>query len=265
MGLRRNRRVHQRLATGAEIALITIGSATLLIPCRAQQQPSNNVVNRAPDLTERNLSRVAASAAEIKSVLVEDSGLMVEVKRWIAKDATAHGQIVGDKELTADGIFTRLETDVQFRSVVTTLVQQYGYLVPKLNPESDMAKEHLLLVQERTKWIAETQEEERVQARQRLAAAQAASQNGGGQPQGNPRCDSSNSPGCNGSQNGLPASERQFPAENSPSMTSPGNPRNAPAGGANWQWAIAVRNSVSRFKRWTARGLVWIWVSPKLF
>ncbi len=233
MGLRRNRRVHQRLATGAEIALITIGSATLLIPCRAQQQPSNNVVNRAPDLTERNLSRVAASAAEIKSVLVEDSGLMVEVKRWIAKDATAHGQIVGDKELTADGIFTRLETDVQFRSVVTTLVQQYGYLVPKLNPESDMAKEHLLLVQERTKWIAETQEEERVQARQRLAAAQAASQNGGGQPQGNPRCDSSNSPGCNGSQNGLPASERQFPAENSPSMTSPGNPRNAPAGGGD--------------------------------
>ena len=234
MGLTSKCRVHQRLAWGAEIALITIATVTLLVPrVRAQQQPSNNVATQAPDLTQRNLSRVAASAAEIKAVLVEDTGLMVEVKRWIAKDATAHGQIVSDKELSADAIFIRLETDVQFRSVVTTLVQQYGYLVAKLNPESDLAKEHLLLVQERTKWIAETQEEERVQARQRSAAAEAAARNAGGQSQGAPRCDSLNNSGCGGTQNGLPASERQFPAENSPSMNSPGNLPNAPANGGD--------------------------------
>ena len=234
MGLTPKRRVHQRFARGAEIALITIGTVTLLVPgVGAQQQPANNVATQAPDLTMRNLSRVAASAAEIKAVLVEDTGLMVEVKRWIAKDATAHGQIVSDKDLSADAIFTRLETDIQFRSVVTTLVQQYGYLVPKLNPESDLAKEHLLLVQERTKWIAETQEEERVQARQRSAAAEAAAQNAGGQSQGASRCDSSNNSGCSGTQNGSPASDRQFPVENSPSMTSPGNLRNAPASGGD--------------------------------
>ncbi len=48
----------------------------------------------------QNLSRVAASAAEIKAVLVKDAGLMVELKHWVAKDATDHGQIVGDSDLT---------------------------------------------------------------------------------------------------------------------------------------------------------------------
>jgi len=45
-------------------------------------------------LALQNLSRVAASAAEIKGVLVKDAGLMVELKHWVARDATDHGQIV---------------------------------------------------------------------------------------------------------------------------------------------------------------------------
>jgi hypothetical protein len=46
--------------------------------------------------------------------------------------------------LTKDGIFERLESDIQFRSVATALVQQYRYLLPKLNPDSDQGKEHEL-------------------------------------------------------------------------------------------------------------------------
>jgi len=64
-----------------------------------------------PDLTRENLGRVAASAIQIRSVLVKDEGLMVELKRWVAKDATGHGQIISDGDLTDDAIFDRLELD----------------------------------------------------------------------------------------------------------------------------------------------------------
>src|ERR1700683_2529474 len=100
-------------------------------------------------------------------VLPEDAGLMVELKRWVAKDATDHGQIIGEADLTDDAIFNRLETDVHFRSVATQLVQRYGYLSPNVNPQSAAGKEQELLIQERAKWIAQEEEETRTQERQR--------------------------------------------------------------------------------------------------
>ena len=132
----------------------------------AQAQDGANNTSRTSDLTVQNMSRVAASAAEVKSVFLKDPGLMVELKRWVAKDAADHGQIISDSDLTNDSIFERLETDVPFRSVATALVQRYGYLLPKLNPDSAAAKEQELLIQERTKWLAQNQEEELAQARQ---------------------------------------------------------------------------------------------------
>jgi polysaccharide export outer membrane protein len=122
------------------------------------------------DLGRANLSRVAASPARIKAVLVQDAGLMVELKRWVAKDATDHGQIVGQSDLTDDAMFDRLETDVQFRAVATQLLQRYGYLVPKVNPDSAMGQEQLLVLQERAKWLTQEGEEER--AAQRTQQAQ---------------------------------------------------------------------------------------------
>ena len=116
------------------------------------------------DLGRANLNRVSASAAEIKVVLLKDPGLMVELKRWVAKDATDHGQILRDEDMTDDAIFDRLTADIQFRSTATLLVQRYGYLVPKLNPDSDAGKEHELLVQERVKWAAQHAEEGRAKA-----------------------------------------------------------------------------------------------------
>jgi polysaccharide biosynthesis/export protein len=117
------------------------------------------------ELGRENMSRVAASAAQVKAVLLKDSGLLVELKRWVAKEATEHGQIVSDADLTNDTIFDRLETDIRFRSVATLLVQRYGYLLPKLNPDSELAKERELLLEERTKWLAQDQETERAEAR----------------------------------------------------------------------------------------------------
>lgn len=123
----------------------------------------------ASDLGRENFSRVAASATEIKAVLLKEPGILVEVKGWVAKDATDHGQVISDSDLTNDAIFERLESDSQFRSIATTIVQKYGYLVPRVNPDSDLAKEHDLLIAERTKWLAQHQEEELALARQRNA------------------------------------------------------------------------------------------------
>lgn len=128
------------------------------------------------DLGRDNLSRVAASAADIKIVLLKDAGLMVELKRWVARDATDHGQIVREEDLSTDAIFDRLESDVQFRSIATKLVQKYGYLVPKLNPDSDIGKEHELLIQERTKWAVQHAEEERTAAHAKTEQTRAKAQ-----------------------------------------------------------------------------------------
>src|SRR6266849_2148729 len=144
----------------ALIVLACVGTVT-----RAQERASTPA--QASELGRENLSRVAASAADIKAVLLKDTGLLVELKRWVAKDATGHGQIISDGDLTDDGIFDRLETDTQFRSVATLLVQRYGYLVPTLNPESQAAKEHERLVKERTKWLAQVEEEELAADRQK--------------------------------------------------------------------------------------------------
>src|SRR5689334_1034070 len=120
------------------IVLVLVGMWGNLALAQDHQPP----VAQNSELGRENLSRVAASAADVKAVLLKDSGLLVELKRWVAKDATGHGQIISDADLTDDAIFDRLETDVAFRSVATALVQKYGYLVPKLNPESQAAKEH---------------------------------------------------------------------------------------------------------------------------
>src|SRR6266481_8423721 len=121
--------------------------ALACITARAQgRAATSSSVVQGSELGRDNLSHVAASAADVKAVLLKDTGLLVELKRWVAKDATGHGQIISDADLTDDAIFDRLETDVQFRSVATMLVQKYGYLVPTLNPESRAAKERELLV-----------------------------------------------------------------------------------------------------------------------
>jgi polysaccharide export outer membrane protein len=210
---------------------IVIAGFLFLVACcapalRAQQQ--NNDPTKTSELAMQNLSRVAASAAEIKSVLLKDSGLMVELKRWVAKDATDHGQIVSDSDLTDDAMFERLESDVPFRAVATLLVQRYGYVLPKVNPESEAGKERELLIQEKTKWLAQRQEEELAQARQVRTRNQ----------QNNGPCDVQHDNECNEEQ-ARPSSvggPRQEPQQGQPpSRTFPGDslPSNLPNPGGN--------------------------------
>src|SRR5215470_1202478 len=117
------------------------------------------------DLGLQNLGRVAASAAQLKAVLVKDEGLLIELKRWIAKEATDSGQVVEDSDLTEAAIFERLELDLEFRGVATRIVQRYGYLIPMANPESDAAKEKEFILKERARRLVQIEAQEDSRAR----------------------------------------------------------------------------------------------------
>src|ERR1700739_761635 len=107
------------------ISLAVIVAVLFCCPASAQQQADSlrrtseparqDGVERSSDLTQENLGRVAASAVQIRSVLVKNEGLMVELKRWVAKEATDNGQIVEDSKLTDRAFFERLEQDITFR------------------------------------------------------------------------------------------------------------------------------------------------------
>jgi len=143
----------------AGMAILALALACWTATSTAQNQSSSG--NRSTsDLDHLNLSRVSASATQIKGVLIQDPGLMIELKRWVAKDAADHGQIVGESDLSDDAIFDRLETDVEFRAVATQLLQSYGYFVPKANPDSLVGQEQMLLLQERAKELAQQPNEQ---------------------------------------------------------------------------------------------------------
>src|SRR5690349_13754305 len=117
-------------------------------------------VKESSDLAQENLDRVAASAAQIRAVLAKDEGLLVELKRWVAKEATDNGQVVDDSNLTDQAVFERLEQDIVFRSVATRLLQRYGYLLPTSNPDSDFAKEKELVLKERARRLVQIESQE---------------------------------------------------------------------------------------------------------
>ena len=143
-------------------AVVALCSLSMFAQNRQQKPVSQS------ELARQNMAHVAANTEQLGLILHRDPGLMVEVKRWIAKDATDHGQIITETDLAEEAIFDRLENDVTFRAVVTEIVQKYGYLQPQVNPDSPLAKQQELLIQERVKWITE----EEAADREKMKAAQ---------------------------------------------------------------------------------------------
>jgi protein involved in polysaccharide export with SLBB domain len=161
-------------------------------PRNLREEPARSLRPADPsDLGQQNQGRVAASAAQIKAVLVKDEGLLVELKRWIAKEATDSGQVVEDSDLTEAAIFERLELDIQFRSVATRIVQRYGYLIPMANPESDAAKEKEFILKERARRLVQIEAQE--DSRDKPEGAQQAP---GVERTGGSLCDPRREPDC---------------------------------------------------------------------
>lgn len=114
--------------------------------------------SRTPNIIADNVDRAAASADQLLEVLNREVGLMVEFKRLLAQDAGVSGQILEESDLTDVAITERLHTDLRARALATRLLQRYGYLVPRVNPESDLAAEQKLVRQERAEILARAAE-----------------------------------------------------------------------------------------------------------
>src|SRR6266571_9106821 len=127
-------------------------------PQRSGMEAPARVPARPPDIISDNLDRAAASADQILEVLNKEAGLMVELKRLLAQDAGASGQILEESDLTEGSVADRLRSDVRARVLATRLLQRYGYLVPRLNPDSDLGAEQRLVRQERAQMLARAAE-----------------------------------------------------------------------------------------------------------
>src|SRR5712664_924388 len=112
----------------------------------------------SPDIISDNLDKAAASADQILEVVNKEAGLMVELKRLLAQDAGASGQILEEADLTDVAVAERLRSDLRARVLATRLLQRYGYLVPRLNPDSDLEAEQKLVRQERAQILARAAE-----------------------------------------------------------------------------------------------------------
>jgi protein involved in polysaccharide export with SLBB domain len=186
-------------------------------------ESQNPPLSVPPDIAAGNLSYVAAPAARIEAILREDLGLMVELKRWVASDAAGDGQILSESDLADQAIFDRLELDVKFRSVATRLLQRYGYLLPVVNPNSELGKERELLLKERTKWMAQNEE----MARQKAIDA----------GEREKTCDPQSDRGCASAQGRVSTSEmgRSAPPAGSLEQNPSSQPLQPRAPGGNWE------------------------------
>jgi protein involved in polysaccharide export with SLBB domain len=121
-----------------------------------QEEQPERQERRKPvtDWATDNLDMVSASPLQIKEVLTKLPGMMVELKRLMAKQAIEKGQIVAEQDLEDDAIIDRLTTDARFRALATRLLQRYGYLSPELNPLSPSGREQDLLMRARAERLA---------------------------------------------------------------------------------------------------------------
>jgi protein involved in polysaccharide export with SLBB domain len=116
----------------------------------AQQRQTGFERRPSPsDLVSENLARVAATADQILAAVNKDSGLMVELKAIYAQEAGLHGQVLEEKDLTDAAVEARLRQDLRLRMLATKLLQRYGYLLPRINPDSDMAEERTLYIRQK--------------------------------------------------------------------------------------------------------------------
>jgi protein involved in polysaccharide export with SLBB domain len=134
-------------------------AAAQTLPPQGASQPAAAVRQQRTD-ADQGKSRVAAPVEQIRAVLAKNPGLLVELERLAEKEAIAKGQIVEDSDLTEQAIFDRLDDDAAFRATATRLVQRYGYLLPSVNPDSEVGKEQELVLKERARRLVQIEEHE---------------------------------------------------------------------------------------------------------
>src|SRR5258708_34658074 len=79
---------------------------------------------------------------------------MVELKTIYAREAGLHGQVLEEKDLSDAAVEAQLRQDVRLRMLATKLLQRYGYLLPRINPDSDMAGQTMLVLRQKNQDMA---------------------------------------------------------------------------------------------------------------
>jgi protein involved in polysaccharide export with SLBB domain len=256
-------------AVGLKIGVLaTLAVLSFAVDVRAQTQanserqqasrdvsPSSRSASELSDLGKENLNHLAASATQIQAVLLKDAGLLVELKRYVIKEATDNGQLAADDTLTDQAIFDRLDRDILFRSVATRLVQRYGYLLPSFNPDSEIGKQRELLLKERARRQVQVEAQEDADATS--DAKRTAKYQGDD-------CDRSQEASCvdDGSQRTQRGGNSQQPRSNQPlDRTSPAIPQTVPSGtgpqilrasdGSNDSGFVSPQNNLSGLQQLT--------------
>src|SRR5947207_5588597 len=183
--MRRHKNLNETI-TSIIVALLFCAPACAqqrAVPQAAGKETPSRVPLHSPDIISDNLDRVAASADQILEVLNKEAGLMVELKRLLAQDAGVSGQILEESDLTDVAVAERLHSELRARVLATRLLQRYGYLVPRLNPDSDLEAEQKLVRQERAQVLARAAER-----RDSLGETATADRNTGCDPRSVPEC-----------------------------------------------------------------------------
>jgi protein involved in polysaccharide export with SLBB domain len=187
-----------RLYSLTSAQLLTILCFAVLGFCRvaiAQTVPAGHSssadTGRTQAQVEQEKSRVAAPAEQIRAILVKDPGLLVELERLVEREAVSKGQLVDDSDLTEEAIFDRLDNDVAFRASATRLMQRYGYLLPTVNPNSEIGKEQDLVLKERARRLVQVEAQEDAESLKPPKADDSSSALAGGGT-----CDSTSNANC---------------------------------------------------------------------
>ncbi len=183
--MRRHKNLNETI-TSIIVALLFCAPACAqqrAVPQRSGSDSPVRMPARPPDIISDNLDRVAASADQILEVVNKEAGLMVELKRLLAQDAGVSGQILEESDLTDVAVAERLRSDLLARVLATRLLQRYGYLVPRVNPDSDLEAEQKLVRQERAEILARA-----AQRRDSLGDTTTAGRNTGCDPRSVPEC-----------------------------------------------------------------------------
>jgi protein involved in polysaccharide export with SLBB domain len=189
-----------------------------------QRYPQVNLSSSDP-LAALNLDMVAASTSQIRAVLSQNPGLMIQVKRLLALQATERGQILTREDLTDQAVYDKLQNDLKFRSAATVLLQRYGYLMPTVNPQSDIGEVHQILLQQRALELAREEQQQGISPSQPTTQATSACN-----PQMNPNCppspSTSNVPSQLSPFGALPSNA--YPPSNQPIPSAPTTPSTRP-------------------------------------
>ena len=119
----------------AKLAALLLACLTLAVPAWTQtrsaydrstaiEQSNSRAQNAADDL-------VSLSAEKIISLLREETGLLLEVKKLLVRKAYEQGRLLDPEDLTDEALFQLVRDDLKIRVLITREVEDRYYVRPK--------------------------------------------------------------------------------------------------------------------------------------